>query len=274
MIGRTFNPPRGCPTRLHGSKVQLGPCRCSLQAQWESNCRAIGQPTAQRSSRLQPHATCDDNLPRDDQMPPWSVRDLTLQARSSVHCEPWDRPSGGISQRLVQPGDLPLGHSRLPLQGALRQSPAVKVTEVYGKRMQHATFRFYAELNEFLPEGLRHTRITHHFEESASIKQMIESLGISHAEIDLILINGDSVDFTYLVQDRDRVTVYPVFETFDISTAVRVRPQPFTLRARRPSRPACVVPAAPWLRRDFRPRLERRGACDDLTGRKPHSPGA
>jgi hypothetical protein len=55
---------------------------------------------------------------------------------------------------------------------------------------------------------------------------MIESLGIPQTEIDLILVNNDSVDFTYLVQDRDRVTVYPVFETFDISTAVRVRPQP------------------------------------------------
>ncbi len=102
----------------------------------------------------------------------------------------------------------------------------MKVTAIYAKQMQHATFRFYAELNEFLPEGLRHTRITHHFEESVSIKEMIESLGIPRTEIDLILVNDDSVDFNYLVQDRDRVTVYPVFETFDISTAVRVRPQP------------------------------------------------
>ena len=102
----------------------------------------------------------------------------------------------------------------------------MKVTAIYAKQMQHATFRFYAELNEFLPEDLRRTRITHHFEESVSIKEMIESLGIPRTEIDLILVNDDSVDFNYLVQDRDRVTVYPVFETFDISTAVRVRPQP------------------------------------------------
>jgi uncharacterized protein with PIN domain len=102
----------------------------------------------------------------------------------------------------------------------------VKGTEVYAKQMRQATFRFYAELNEFLPEDLRHTRITHHFEGSVSIREMIESLGIPHNEIDLILVNDNSVDFTYLVQDRDRVTVYPVFETFDISSAARVRRKP------------------------------------------------
>jgi hypothetical protein len=92
--------------------------------------------------------------------------------------------------------------------------------------MQHATFRFYAELNDFLPETWRHTRITHDFEESISIGNMIEGLGIPKAEIDLVLVNGESVDFTYQVQDGDRVTVYPVFETFDVSAAVRVRPHP------------------------------------------------
>lgn len=55
---------------------------------------------------------------------------------------------------------------------------------------------------------------------------MIESLGIPHTEVDLILVNDESVDFSHAVQDGDRVSVYPVFEAFDISPIVRVRPQP------------------------------------------------
>ena len=45
---------------------------------------------------------------------------------------------------------------------------------------------------------------------------MIEALGVPHTEIDLILINGRSVDFTYILQDGDRVSVYPVFESLNI----------------------------------------------------------
>jgi uncharacterized protein with PIN domain len=55
---------------------------------------------------------------------------------------------------------------------------------------------------------------------------VIETLGVPHPEVDLILVNGESVDFAYRVQDGDRISVYPVFESFDISSLVRVRPRP------------------------------------------------
>lgn len=92
--------------------------------------------------------------------------------------------------------------------------------------MQEARFRFYAELNEFLPREKRGSEFTHCFRERASIKDMIESLGIPHSEVDLILVNGKSVDFSFLVQDRDRVSVYPVFESLNIRQVSRVRPEP------------------------------------------------
>jgi uncharacterized protein with PIN domain len=89
-----------------------------------------------------------------------------------------------------------------------------------------AHFRFYAELNEFLPPDRRMVEFTHEFASPASVKDMIESLGIPHTEVDLILANGRSVDFTYLVADEDRISVYPVFESLDITPVLRVRPQP------------------------------------------------
>lgn len=91
---------------------------------------------------------------------------------------------------------------------------------------ERAVFRFYAELNDFLPAPKKQTTFTHTFAGRVSIKDMIESLGVPHTEVDLILVNGRSVDFSYLVRSDDRISVYPVFESIDIAPLVRVRPQP------------------------------------------------
>jgi uncharacterized protein with PIN domain len=49
---------------------------------------------------------------------------------------------------------------------------------------------------------------------------------VPHTEVDLILINGQSVGFEALLQPGDRVSVYPMFEALDISNAQRLRPSP------------------------------------------------
>lgn len=59
-----------------------------------------------------------------------------------------------------------------------------------------------------------------------SIKDTIEAIGVPHTEIDLILVNGKSVGFDYNLVGGERVSVYPVFETLDISPIVRLRPKP------------------------------------------------
>ncbi len=92
--------------------------------------------------------------------------------------------------------------------------------------MPQSTFRFYAELNDFLPKNRRFNAFVVPFELPASVKHMIESLGVAHTEVDLILANGEPVDFGYIVQDGDRISVYPVFESLDISPAARLRPEP------------------------------------------------
>ncbi len=92
--------------------------------------------------------------------------------------------------------------------------------------MKRAQFRFYAELNDFLPPARRGAAFAHQFEGRPSVKDVIESLGVPHGEIDLILANGESVDLSWMVQDGARVSVYPVFESIDISPLARVRPTP------------------------------------------------
>lgn len=87
-------------------------------------------------------------------------------------------------------------------------------------------FRFYEELNDFLPIEKRKVRFEHNFIDRASVKDMIESLGVPHIEIDMILVNGNSVNFNYIVEDRDDISVYPVFESLDISNIQHLRNKP------------------------------------------------
>ncbi|MBZ0275300.1 MAG: Mut7-C ubiquitin/RNAse domain-containing protein [Anaerolineae bacterium] len=74
--------------------------------------------------------------------------------------------------------------------------------------MNTAHFRFHDELNFFLPRPSQHTTITHAFDWRASIKDMIESLGVPHAEVELMVVNGQPVEFDYIMRGDDRVEVY------------------------------------------------------------------
>lgn len=89
-----------------------------------------------------------------------------------------------------------------------------------------AVLRFYAELNYFLPPEKRQTAFSHNFFGQPSVKDVIESLGIPHTEVDLILAEDKSVDFSYRVKDGDRISVFPMFEAVDISRVLKVRPEP------------------------------------------------
>ncbi len=97
-----------------------------------------------------------------------------------------------------------------------------------GKR---ATLRFYAELNDFLPPARRFADCEHAFLGSPSVKDVIESIGVPHTEIEMILVNGESRGFDYRLQDGDRVSVYPMFEALDVGAASRVRPEPLRVPA-------------------------------------------
>ena len=89
-----------------------------------------------------------------------------------------------------------------------------------------AHFRFYAELNDHLAPHEQYRPIDKQFVVPASVKDMIESSGVPHTEVDLVLVNGESSDFSRLIHNGDRVAVYPVFESLDITPVLRLRPQP------------------------------------------------
>jgi len=92
--------------------------------------------------------------------------------------------------------------------------------------MPSAELRFYEELNDFLPAEQRKTAIRRSFNGTPSVKDTIESCGVPHSEIDLIVVDGESVGFDHRLAGGERVAVYPVFEGIDISPANRLRPRP------------------------------------------------
>ena len=92
--------------------------------------------------------------------------------------------------------------------------------------MTVAELRFYEELNDFLvPERRKHA-FPYACARWATVKNVIEALGVPHTEVELILVNGESVDFTYLVLNGDRISVYPQFEALDVTPLLRLRTTP------------------------------------------------
>lgn len=101
----------------------------------------------------------------------------------------------------------------------------------FGDAVTEMTVRVYGSLNDFLPPQRRQITWPHVVGRRQSVKDLIESLGVPHPEIDLILANGISVPFDYAVQSGDRIAVYPRFTNVDIGTLTRVRPPlPDTVR--------------------------------------------
>ena len=89
-----------------------------------------------------------------------------------------------------------------------------------------AHFRFYEELNDFLPADKRKIRFPYEFQGKPSVKDAIEAIGVPHTEVDLILANSVSVSFSYHLSDNDTISVYPVFESLDITPLTHLREKP------------------------------------------------
>jgi uncharacterized protein with PIN domain len=89
-----------------------------------------------------------------------------------------------------------------------------------------AAFRFYEELNDHLPPTLRKREFPVAIDRARSVKDAIESVGVPHTEVDLILVDGASVGFGHVLRGGERVAVYPQFERFDIAPVTRLRERP------------------------------------------------
>jgi uncharacterized protein len=92
--------------------------------------------------------------------------------------------------------------------------------------MPHATFRFYAELNDCLRRAQRQGPFIYAFDEGATVGDAIESLNVPANQIDLLLVNGESTGLDRVLHEGDYLSLFPVFESFDIANVSKVRDKP------------------------------------------------
>lgn len=96
----------------------------------------------------------------------------------------------------------------------------------HARPLRSAEFRFYEELNDFLPAGRRKCSFMQAFHGTPAVRDIIQAIGVPHSAVDLLLIDGRSVGFDHRLRGGERVAVYPVFERLDISPLLHLRPQP------------------------------------------------
>jgi uncharacterized protein len=69
--------------------------------------------------------------------------------------------------------------------------------------------RVHGGLYFFLGSRTRAGLVERHLSEKTSVKDVIESCGIPHPEVDLILINSKAVDFAYAVESDVEIDLHP-----------------------------------------------------------------
>lgn len=72
-----------------------------------------------------------------------------------------------------------------------------------------AWFRFHGRLNDCLPQPQRGRDIRCEFQGAQSVKHLFESCGVPHTEVARILANAVPVTQKYLVEDGDRIELFP-----------------------------------------------------------------
>ena len=70
--------------------------------------------------------------------------------------------------------------------------------------------QLHGDLDFFLRSAVRGRSIERSLSEKTSVKDVIESFGVPHSEVDVILVNGQPVDFDYALERDADIEVYPV----------------------------------------------------------------
>lgn len=90
-----------------------------------------------------------------------------------------------------------------------------------------AEYHFHGDLPTLLRRRWRNIHpVRQPVTRSASIKDVIESFGLPHTEVDRIECNGMEVDFSRPVEDACRFDIFPVSVPWDVSRPTLLRPRP------------------------------------------------
>lgn len=95
-----------------------------------------------------------------------------------------------------------------------------------GEPMKDVQLRVYEELNEFLPLEKRKRPFQFRCAAHLTISAILDAVGIPLSNVDLVLLDGEPADPGAVPDHGGRISVYPVFESFDIAGTTRVRERP------------------------------------------------
>ncbi|WP_107851745.1 Mut7-C RNAse domain-containing protein [Oceanimonas marisflavi] len=94
--------------------------------------------------------------------------------------------------------------------------------------MRSSQFRFYGQLNDFLPSELRQRTVCYRYSGSPGLRDAIQAQGVPHTEVDLVLVDGVARCFDFNLQGGEQVSVYPRFKAFELQ-AGRLGPKPLAV---------------------------------------------
>jgi uncharacterized protein len=83
------------------------------------------------------------------------------------------------------------------------------------------SFRFYGYLNDFLPPFRRGSRFRQILGTHWSVTDALVVVGVPHSRVDVVVVNGTPVQLSCVLEDGDRVAVYPRFRSIDLGDIVR-----------------------------------------------------
>ena len=86
--------------------------------------------------------------------------------------------------------------------------------------------RLYEELNDVLPFEEKKRTFSRTLPKGSAISALLSDLRIPVERVELAMVNGRSVQPSYILRDNDYVSLFPVFESIDVAPLVRFRKFP------------------------------------------------
>ena len=90
--------------------------------------------------------------------------------------------------------------------------------------MAKAKFFIHKDLRIFLADEAKNGFVSMDFRGHETVKHLIESLGIPHTEVDVILVNGVSVNFYWHPMNGDKIFVFPKKDNWSNLEVNRLQP--------------------------------------------------
>ena len=92
--------------------------------------------------------------------------------------------------------------------------------------MSSATFHFHGNLGELLAVPHKNGTVEYSLLRRASVKDIIEALGVPHTEVAGLAAGDKGIDFSFIVRDQDLIHVLAPCPPVDVCTPTLLRPEP------------------------------------------------